>query len=368
MNPLAFSLLGSRRFLNRTVEDLRSGRSVVIGCPFQWADQLGHVIEDEANRRGHFVEKLRADPDYEPLELLLTAFEIGQGNSRSEGMAALLDCDDFLGKTVVLESVSSETWPAWRRFLSSYSEAGRRVPENRRTVFLVVLEGFTPSELPDNEVALATHVWDDVVSTQDVCSYAAHLLYDRHSQPVMRSLLASVIASYALWDLELVEELSRCTMDEIFAPDAVLTRIARRRGWTDSEEEPSWVLGTAGRLDGIKETHSAVLQLRGRHADLQQRLWRGQVPILLLLIEEIRNEIIQHLGQILKVPFTTDYRVINDRRDLEVGHIHNQIRCKDAPRWIKSTVQHLVNFRNALAHMEPVSADDLRASRILDGF
>jgi hypothetical protein len=77
------------------------------------------------------------------------------------------------------------------------------------------------------------------------------------------------------------------------------------------------------------------------------------VAVLLPFVEERRQELLARLRHHFEVPFrTANGEVIEDVRDLEIGHIEYQLATRG--RAVPPEVRLLKRIRNCLAHQETV--------------
>jgi hypothetical protein len=95
-------------------------------------------------------------------------------------------------------------------------------------------------------------------------------------------------------------------------------------------------------------------------------LWRGQVGVLLPLIEEERQSLLTALAGQLCVPWRTDWGEITDLYDLEIGHIYAQMAngCVTTDREVRRRVRCLKEIRNELAHLRPAPSNLLASEEI----
>ncbi len=138
--------------------------------------------------------------------------------------------------------------------------------------------------------------------------------------------------------------------------NATLARYAEERGWTAETPE----LWEAGTLDGPRErpvVHSALLLVQGRDRALNRRLWAGQAAVLLPLLEERRIELVdRNRHRFSRLPFETDYGVIETPEDMELGALVLYFsRHREGGRGVLGPARRLRTFRNELAHFRPLS-------------
>jgi hypothetical protein len=193
--------------------------------------------------------------------------------------------------------------------------------------------------------------------------YTAEQFGAHASSPVQRRLSLSLVAGAALWDPLTSERLAREPTGVLVDPRPVLKDIARERGWEPGDEAVlSWHRGMSDCYEGRVHAHSALLSLSDDTNELNSRIWRAEVSVMLPYIEEQRRDMLSRFGRLLKVPFTTRFgEVITDPFDLELPHIARQIGGPGGGVDFRTRrrVQRMADVRNKLAHLEPLHVEDL---------
>ena len=193
-------------------------------------------------------------------------------------------------------------------------------------------------------------LWGSYVVNHDIRTVVTERMADFELPRFNTRLIGEVLAELSLWDLDCAQEmLSR----EIRSHDDISTALsayAARRGWTantpDSVDE-----GTLGMCNGIEETHSAALLLRGEEFELNRRVWRAQLGIVLPALDEIRLDIISRYQTLLKEADVGEVDLI-DYGQLYSSLSNNRSRIDtrdlDIIGWCRWT-------RNELSHLKPVA-------------
>jgi hypothetical protein len=121
--------------------------------------------------------------------------------------------------------------------------------------------------------------------------------------------------------------------------------------------------GSADRVDGQEVMHSAFLASNGGTSAVHRRVWTGQVGVLLPFVEERRQDLLGLLAGVLQVPYRTRFGVVEDPRDLEIGHIESQLHAVtfSGRNDLLDLARKLREIRNCLSHQEPVAAQQLLA-------
>jgi hypothetical protein len=181
---------------------------------------------------------------------------------------------------------------------------------------------------------------------------------------------ASVAASLALWDPGLcgmlLDQPTATLLDPLQAISAWATASGWSATWTDSELESRGLLGDFGMAE--KRLHSGIHALRNEGREIQLRVWRGQVGVLLPFVEERRRDLLHAFGPWLTLPYQPDRGdAITDASDLELGHLYRMFAGdrRLAPE-CRALIETLREMRNSLAHFVPVKAEQLHAPELAD--
>lgn len=359
---LWWQLPGPRRFVSALVRDLRDGRSCVVCLP-RWAPP--GVVEAVRSHLDHELcwTSISLDSsDGDPADVLFGRLGLDLGPEALRTAEAFARDERVSGRIICVDGISRSRWPSWSIFLDSYADASRERPLLERSPLIIVVEGDAVTNEPEIDLLKAVHTWRGAVDRIDLVVYASELTHRRKRPNVEKRLANALLAAIAVWDRTTVEALADERIETLLEPWDALASLARDRGWPLAEAptqgRPSWALGLSDLVDGREQWHSAHAASDAPR-EIQRRLWTAQVSELLPAIEEQRRGMIGRLENILRVPHRTRFdEVIEDLRDLEVGHIEHQLG--DAgPKYRAELrrVRYLRKIRNALSHLEPVSAD-----------
>lgn len=367
-----WQLPSPHRFLSGAVEDLRSGKSVVISLPPRLPEtprDLGRAIRHQLSD-DLIWEAFDAVAELTPapVDQLFERFIQNGPPDQVRNALTLAQHDRFTSRLVELRGLSSTNWLAWKDFLVAYEPACRGRSILDRSVFLVIVEGSLGKNLPMEDACLAVHRWDNIVGTLDLMLYASATFADVRLNRWQKQLVINIAVRLALWDPEVCDRLRRLPIEAFVSPQEWLAEMASDLGWSGSEADDSdrlWEKGIVQCFEGIPQTHSAFLVITGDKQELKRRLWSAQVQTLFPLIELQRQRLINELGSYLAVPYTTAFGVIDDVRELEFGHIADQLYTSRVPDHleIRRFALWLKRLRDRLAHFEPLSCDLLVESR-----
>ena len=357
MSLHVWSLPGPLSFVQGVVRDLRDGVNVVLALPARGPEGLGPEVRTGVGEVWGWCPLL-ATPEVSPAQQILT--RLGPPRSGVYPSPRTLAADERLaGRMVWVQGVDAHQWPIWRDFVQEYAHACQARPPHLRLPVVVCLQGLPFTALPETDVCLGIHRWENVVGALDMLLYCAHRV--GHTQGPEGQLLVAVAAGLALWDPALADVLCCLPAAEVLRPEGCLKDFAAVQGWT-SDRAPSWEEGTEQLCEDRRLEHSALLALRGA-PELRERIWAAQTGVLLPLVERRRQEVVHRVRHLLSLPYQTRFGIITDPYDLEVHDLCHQLRGR-ASRPLRDLVERLRRVRNALAHQEAVGPEDALAAEI----
>jgi hypothetical protein len=167
---------------------------------------------------------------------------------------------------------------------------------------------------------------------------------------------ASVLANLALWDEEMATALAREPLETILSPVEWLKQWGRTKGWNaELTSDELRHIGHLAVFDGQPKLHSAIAAMRGETSEVHVRIWRGQAGVLLPFIEERRRDLLEYLGNLIVLPYRTQFSEIRDVNDLEIGHLYSMFgRGYRIDSDAQALIRVLREMRNKLAHFNPV--------------
>lgn len=352
-----WTLPGPARFVLRAEHALRDGANVVVRFPVETPGGFGEHIRSRLQESWRCTV-FHPEPAIPPFQSVRERFAPHLPNEWNPTLLDLCEHDDFQGRLIWLDGVGrmdGEDCSAWKKFLVDYSQASRSVPEFERTLFVAVLEGAPPTKPPPEDVTLKCLDWRGVIDETDLLLAAHERLHGRDAGPVMRSLLATTVARVASWDPAVAERLLDEGCDAILDPVPLLQSVAREQGWT-SDTDASWELGTASG-DGV--SHAALAALEDPPRDLRRRLWSAQASVLLPSIDTWRwNLLVEHRA-LLADHLEREGSPV-DALDLDIGELTGQVQRPGFDPEVRRDVRRMNRWRNELAHLRPLSANDAR--------
>ena len=329
--------------------------------PSGLAQAVRTALGDSSEATWHRIEAPPAS--HSPVEFLFSTFVTCAEPHNLRSANTLVQQAAFSEKIIWLENLTDNNWPNWKAFLESYQHVCHARSILERTLFCIPLVGDVGTDLPKDDVCLSKHIWKDCIDQFDMLLFLSRIFRDQNMPRIRKRIAISIAVELAQWDPSLGEVLSNESLESILTPEPVLHDFAASRGWTeDFCQKASFSNGMLNRCDGEQRLHSAAVVVRGDQAEIERRIWSGQVGIVFPFVEEKRRQIIQTLQGVLKVPYTTRFgeRIV-DVRELEIGHIESQLSCNAPMRGslLFRQVQKLREARNSLSHLETLSVEFL---------
>lgn len=356
-----WDLPGPSRFVQRVENNLKDKVNVVAAFP----QGLGRDWFGYFQRRWRFnqnrIEVLYPeDSASAPLDFLCELFTNNREGTTTIG--ALIQESAFHDLTVGIFLQDRKDIAAWRDFLALYERECRLVDELDRTVFLVVTDGVLQHDLPSAEMLLRILAYDGYARPHDCYMYAWTLLGDdgrRHSW--LKEMKLSLCAQLAQWDHRLCEQLSMQELGGVLnkesiadaLPDVVCTDV-------NKDPDAGWAMGVLQNLDNEIVYHSGWEARDVSSKEYVRRIWTAQIQVVFPLIEQVRREALSKYRHLIHFPVRVGDVDVNDPYELEIAMVASILRCKrEIPRRTIRKLEKAWEFRNALAHLEPLSAGQL---------
>lgn len=396
-----------RQLLDRILDDLRSGRSVLGLLPegvdpnLLRLDLLNGLEHWDLHLHEVFVPQLDAQI---PAAALAQTLGIDWGPSTAPRTLANLLRRADLPEILFLDGfdeLTEEDRGRWLRFMVQWAEVcqGRHSTDEGGGKILPALcllapAAKVPPPPPSTNVLLAVHVWWGIPTTLEM-RLLCQLVAAQDSTPLSRwkeSVIPAIAGSdLGLGDYLWVQEYS--TGAELAD---VLRAFAQERGWTKAELEalsmeglpregtrpegwplPSplyqvWARGMVHwTLERGLERHSAVLAQLDRREALDHRLWRGQAGLLLPQIDEARLALCARLNELYGPdwPYKWQEPELDAERQAvrdtpfacQWGHLEALLwtcpKLERERRWSR-LARWSRQLRNDLAHYRPISLTD----------
>jgi hypothetical protein len=338
--------VGPRRFCTEVLRCLQT-KSVAVCFPQFSVEDLLDGIDSGLPRLCYYWDAEEKPDAYEAAKA-----EMGDG----------LDdpIEFFLNKTgvVVVKNIRRGAWASWQRFVEAYLRKVNSI--SRRTGgdsprFLLLTRGVTEEALRPVGVDLKILLYKSRVSCVDVEQYCRGAMESRVTSPVERQVKAAIIAQLALWDKGLADWLCFKDLSELVSPAGLLQRYAEQRR-ISAQSEGSWHNGTKDWIDG--QCRESSLLLAAKNDDrIFNRVWRGQLKVLMPFIEERRCDFVDFVREHL--PSVPQEANIEEFEFCKLGWlISNHLKCEQqaAGQVYHDIAEAFGLVRNELAHRKPASA------------
>lgn len=354
---------GPARFVRSVESDLLDRVNVVAALPGSLGKNWFEFFRRRWGQSQGRLEQLRPpDEACSPLDELCGAFTTRPRGTTSVG--DLVMEPGFRGRTIGVFVERPGPIAAWAEFLDSYERACRSVEPFERTVLLLATSGVTPARLPAPATHLRVHLYDGYARPQDCYMYAWGLLGAEEKHGWRTDLKMALCAQLGQWDPRLCETLVDRDLGALLSrklSESVLTGEAPMDVGGDLDD--GWARGILQRRDDQIVYHSGWNAEGGASAEFERRVWTAQVQVVFPLIEQVRRNAIQTYGHHIRLPVVgADGEEINDLSELEIAMVCRLLsRSGRVPRGTLRRLEQAKAFRNALAHLEPLTSQQLLA-------
>lgn len=289
------------------------------------------------------------------------------------GIHGLIESGCLAYQICFVDLHSSVATGAWLEVIAAYAGIAAIHEAIERPVFLLSIPYATclVDSFGYSSSVLRILDWPSIVSETDASVFSQHLVVDSSGGFINRSLKANVITTVAGTDFELAEFLGDYNLESF---DDLARIIVNYRGdrlsshsYLDGDEGKSLPFSGYRRADGGIGRHILRFAVGASlEAELDNRIWQGQVQVLFPFIEAKRRHAIETHVDLLTVPHTRPDGVsVSQVSDFEFGDLIFQLRSKLALRSIRESdrLHFLRQIRNSLAHFRPVSFRELTSNR-----
>jgi len=193
---------------------------------------------------------------------------------------------------------------------------------------------------------------------------------ERKLPKLHKQLAVAIVACIGGWDPHTLNHLASQPIERLLDPVPVLSEISASRGWTTELRTltflDAWSAGIKAILDGTESVHSAALTLYGLHDEINRRLWKAEIAIMLPFVEEARRTLLSRLKGIIRLPYVTSFgETIINPLDLEIGHIYYQVRGNPlVDPQLQHHIELLRTIRNRLSHLDTLPLDFILSEEI----
>lgn len=354
---------GPSRFVRQVENDLLDRLNVVAALPAgagrDWFSFFMRHWSDGQNS----IEVLHVKGDNRaPLEILSEAFTTNPSWEASIG--ALVGESSFRGQTIGILIEDVDTVRVWCDFLMVYERESRLIDSLDRAVLLVATEGVRPQALPKAETLLRVHIYDGYARTHDCYMYAWVLLGVEERQAWRTELKMALCAQLAQWDPRLCEELSDRDISSILRRSTSVGSLPTGRdAHLAHDADYYWASGILQRQSGTAVFHSGWIARDTATREFERRVWAAQVQVVFPLIEQLRLQAIERYGDRFQMPLQVGpSEYVQDAYELEIAMVRRLIdRLGGVPNIVQRRLRQAHEYRNALAHLTPLTAEQIQA-------
>jgi hypothetical protein len=359
------ALPGPGSFINRVLEHVRSGVSTVVATPLLVPQAFEDAITSVLDQDRWSVQRCHFNSQQDPLTWLTDQLYFEPASWVDWSIESLFERLSP-HQVIAIDGVTDVNWAAWRAFLRDFEVASRRRASDERAVLLLFARGVPQKRLQIAGAALALEVWAGVFGELDMLVYVDQQLRMSREAPRHHKLIVRQIAALALWDLELANVLVEHPSSDLFNVSDILQAARKALQHRGFEVAGSWEQGGIDSFDGVELVHPFVLIEQGDpRGELKRRLWTAQAAELLPLIELRRRDVARSLQRHIACPFWIDSdRKVNALDELEIGSLAYAAHTHKVAGQVRETVQWLADCRNALAHLQVLSAPMALDSRL----
>lgn len=354
---------GPARFVRRVENDLRDRLNIVAALPAgigrDWFDYFRRRWRNSQER----MDIIHATMDApSPLEELAGRFTTHPVGSATIGMLA--NEEGFKGRTVAILLDDPTSVQLWMAFLAEYDRECRLIDSFDRTVFLLATDGVLKQVLPASETYLRTHVYEGYARPHDCYMYAWVLLGAEEKQAWRTELKMALCAQLAQWDPRLCKILSGQNIETILCRSTSAKAIPAKQDLGDpADPDVGWAKGIVQRCDGNIIYHSGWVARDAASQEFERRIWTAQVQVVFPLIEQVRRQTIERYADRIQFPvYVGNDEMVNDPYELEISKVRQVVsRIRGVPRTTLRRLDQAYDFRNALAHLRPLSGQQIEA-------
>ncbi len=401
-------LPGIRLHCTVIADDLCSGRSVFWVMPEQIAvaPMVDSVVEQCVGRDRSVKRFDTVDPGIRSLIpglALCQSLGLDASDLADCSPASLIGHPEFPDIVVIeaLTPTGDVELQRWKRFVGEWSRAATLVEPPFSQRALLIVANSDSFGVPTDDVRLAVRRLWGHLSGLDLELFARR---SSGGQSGLTSWPGMVGPELAGSDLGLLDELLSNPPCDGSVLDKLLTDYGTRLGWTrglltrlnaanvlDSgywrrvkaqlappvEAEPLWRIGALSYTpESGMELHSSAAALLERRDIIDHRIWRGEVRILMPLLDSLRRDICAYLTRQVG-PGWVDYAAALHPEDIQgtperpltqFGHLANIAVSTSLPLRIRQNLANPLRFikdiRNSLAHFAAIGLADF--DRVLD--
>ena len=374
---------GGINFIEEICQSLLNGQNVVIPLLSGWKKNLWGKIQDKLRETDIYLWKkqLTGMNSVFPLNALKDFPGLFQSDEKvPETIDDFVNClAEKQGYTQIYwldEMDEPDIWTLWKKFIEVYSHRiVHNLPIFNRILFCIPLEIDKIQNYPKNDAALTVLTpkfdWLDIEINIIlwVRRNGGYRPQNESECELHRQISLSIISHLAMTDTELMEEMLTLPLKTLCSPQQFFENYI----FNQLDKKFNFKNIKTCKIGHLDYYHPIYLATKGNWAELERRIWKAQLPLIMPLIEEIRLKFIyEHsLEQKLRPPFMS--REGEPRQsvlDLEASEIAYFIKQQKIP-FMKSDLSILFKLkdaRNSLAHRRSVPWNTLNEDLFISSF
>lgn len=291
-----FQLPGPSSFVDRVADDIREGKSVVIGGAGIGTLGITRAIRNSLNQDSFSWVTLSPSFD-SPLKVLFDVFEPARSPEVIPSLNRLFSLDNFQTTVIEVRITSQESWRCWIGFLEEFAYCSRSQNALSRSQMVILVNRDMSRQMPRPDLLLSILDADEISTISDMRIYALCLSERKSDALIKKELTASISAELSMWDRSLCERLCLASLPVLLNPISILLGYARERSWDrfDPERDNDKLkeTGAIQMFGNREEVHSSSLAVQREFLLIDRRIWRGQTSVLFPLIETRRQELLE---------------------------------------------------------------------------
>lgn len=355
-------LPGPERFVRDLYDLITAGSNVAVVAPAHLPAGLKEAVQDLFNvSTALAVFHVEAMGGQSPAAAVAAACFISGAPPTPEELAR---SGATSGIVVWIELPTGCDAGPWVEYLGRYAYEGRQFSSAHLGRLVLVVPPAVNLQALKNDPAIRVLPWSRRTNRMDTMLLASRLVphADSESARLATELRIALMVELSGYDFGLAQRLAALPLAALLAPQATLTSLGCPAAVRADER---WALGLEDHWDGRSFIHSGTLQSSNKSADLVQRIWRACLQTVFPRLEELRRDAVrEHFGRLR--PMRYENNEITPVEDLEFSQIHSLLKYSRAvTRAALDRYSHLRRVRNALAHGDVPTPEDLTASGLV---
>ena len=367
MESAWWRLPGPGRYLELVEEHLRDGTSVLLRHPDNFPASLKDAVErrvaDSDRWNWRTLDLGDEDGGEEPVRMLTQRFVVAPNGPPS--VPQLMEADSCRDLVLWIDGLERRWWNEWTEFLVDYDRHARNAVAGHLLLCVHLVGDLAADNLP-GLASVANCSWRNVVERHDALLFVAGLLRGDPRSGLLRNVRLALCTELAGTDGHLASQLAGAEIETLISPLSFLQDIARTRDlFRCPAAAATWEDGRSEYWDDSWRLNSCLAAAREQTREIRRRVWKAEIGVVFPFIEERRLEIVDVLRPLLKLPLNTEYGVIEEAEDLEIGQLRHCARISGVRGQVRRSLELLADMRHALAHLRPVNAEHLREAASL---